>query len=770
MMIRAAGLVYLGLVAPAMILPARSAERPGAASFQKIVQPFLAKHCLTCHNEKSRTGNLTLEGYSNAPQVSKDRELWERVADKIESGEMPPKGLSKPDRASVQAVAGWIRAEFDRADRALKPDPGRVTARRLNKAEYNNTVRDLLGVDFRPADDFPADDSGYGFDNIGDVLSLPPVLMEKYLAAAGRISRAAVAVKTTLRPTLERLKAERPDKPAGADAVFAAVHRFPAEADYEIRLVLGGRRPKGASLMRAALMVDGHPVELFEVDPGQDKKRLFDLRMPVTAGEHTLRAEFVDDKEKPADAGHDRTKNVVIDGFEIRGPYNAKPLPLPAAHKKIFICGHGLGEHQASCARTSLADLARRAWRRPVTAKEVERLAGFVEMARNEGDSFEAGMRVAVQAILLSPNFLFRLERDPNSGEGSKESSPVRAVGDFELASRLSYFLWSSMPDEELLGAAQSGALRRPGVLEAQARRMLRDPKARALVENFGGQWLQLRNLASLKPDPDRFPNFDAGLKAAMQQETELFFLGILQEDRSVLEFLDSRYTFLNERLAKHYGIGGVSGEAFRKVELAGGARGGVITQASILALSSYPTRTSPVIRGKWILENILNAPPPPPPANVPNLNEEAVGSTGSLRKQLEQHRSNATCNSCHGRMDPLGFGLENYDAIGAWRTMDGRFPIDASGVLPDGKSFQGPAELRRILLDDKDAFARGLTGKLLTYALGRGLERYDRLTVNAISRKLAANGYRFSTLVSEIVNSAPFRMRRGEVSESAQR
>jgi uncharacterized protein DUF1592/uncharacterized protein DUF1588/uncharacterized protein DUF1585 len=345
----------------------------------------------------------------------------------------------------------------------------------------------------------------------------------------------------------------------------------------------------------------------------------------------------------------------------------------------------------------------------------------------------------------------------------------VRAVGDFELASRLSYFLWSSMPDEELFRAAQSGTLRRPGVLEAQARRMLRDPKARALVENFGGQWLQLRNLASLKPDPDRFPSFDAGLKAAMQQETELFFLGILQEDRSVLDFLDSRYTFLNERLAKHYGIGGVSGGAFRKVELIGGARGGVITQASILALSSYPTRTSPVIRGKWILENILNAPPPPPPANVPNLNEEAVGSSGSLRKQLEQHRSNATCNSCHGRMDPLGFGLENYDAIGAWRTLDGKFPIDASGVLPNGKSFQGPAELRRILLDDKDAFARGLTEKLLTYALGRGLERYDRLTINAISRKLAENGYRFSTLVSEIVNSAPFRMRRGEV-EMAQR
>ncbi len=766
MFLRAAGLVCLSLV-----LPALAADRSSRASFQKTVQPVVARHCLSCHSDKARTGNLSLEGYVSASQVVKDRELWERVADKMQSGEMPPKGLPKPDNASVQAVVTWLHVEFDRADRALKPDPGRVTARRLNKAEYNNTVRDLLAVDFRPADDFPADDSGYGFDNIGDVLSLPPVLMEKYLAAAGRISRAAVAVKTTLRPTLERLKAERPDKPAGADAFFEAGHRFPAEADYEIRLVLGGRRSKGAGLMRAALMVDGHPVELFEVDPGQDKKRLFDIRMPVTLGEHTLRAEFVDDKEKPADAGHDRTKNVVIDGFEIRGPYNARPLPLPAAHKKIFLCGHGLGEHEASCARLDLEDLARRAWRRPVTAKEVERLAGFVEMAQREGDSFEAGMRVAVQAILVSPNFLFRLERDAKPGE----NSAVRAVGDFELASRLSYFLWSSMPDEDLFRAAQSGMLHRPGVLEAQARRMLRDPKARALVENFGGQWLQLRNLASLKPDPDRFPNFDAGLKTAMQQETELFFLGILQEDRSVLDFLDSRYTFLNERLAKHYGIGGVSGDAFRKVELAGGARGGVITQASILALSSYPTRTSPVIRGKWILENILNAPPPPPPANVPNLNEEAVGSTGSLRKQLEQHRSNSTCNSCHGRMDPLGFGLENYDAIGAWRTLDGKFPIDASGVLPNGKSFQGPVELRRILLDDKDAFARGLSEKLLTYALGRGLERYDRLTVNAISRKLAANGYRFSTLVSEIVNSAPFRMRRGEasgrvVSESAQR
>ncbi|MBI1897889.1 MAG: DUF1592 domain-containing protein [Acidobacteria bacterium] len=736
------------------------ARRAPAATFDKTVQPFLATTCFACHNEKLKSGELDLKSRAAAPAFDKDRETWERVLHKIRTGEMPPKGISRPKPATVQAVTAWLDREFERIDRSTRPDPGRVTARRLNRYEYNNTVRDLLGIDFRPADDFPADDSGYGFDNIGDVLSLSPVLMEKYLAAAEKIAREAVVVNTPVKAVRERYKAEllRPeDNPLGTLLPLRAKHKFPAAADYQIVAGLGGIRPDTAAPSTLSIEVAGKQVAAFTIHPGRNMKRTFEFTVPIERGEQEVAVVPIGDTFKSS--GYEplapRSRYLAIDYIEIRGPYNQRPLPPTDAHRSLFVCAEKTGD----CARRILSRLARRAWRRPVAPAEIDSLSRFVRLAQHEGDSFEQGIRVALQAVLVSPHFLFRIERDPDPANPRE----TRRLNDYEIATRLSYFLWSSMPDDELFRLAGSGQLRKPAVLAAQVRRMLADPKSRALAENFAGQWLETRNLNFVKPDPDRFPQFDQELRDAMTAETRMFFEAIAKEDRSILEFIDGKFTFLNERLARHYGIPGVTGSEFRRVALDGVERSGVLTQASVLTVSSYPARTSPVIRGKWILENFLASPPPPPPPNAPNLDESAVGSKGSLRQQLEQHRSNAVCASCHARMDPLGFGLENYDAIGAWRTRDGNFPIDATGTLPNGKSFSAPVELKRILRSDANEFARCLTEKMLTYALGRGLERYDKPAVNSIVRRLAAGRYRFSKLVLEIVNSVPFQMRRGD-------
>ncbi|MBI3694515.1 MAG: DUF1592 domain-containing protein, partial [Acidobacteria bacterium] len=582
------------------------------------------------------------------------------------------------------------------------------------------------------------------------------VLMEKYLAAAEKIARAAIAADPPPKATRERYKADT----ARQLPVFEGKHRFPAEGEYELQAGLGGLRPDGAAPIEMAVWLDGEQVKLFDVDPGRGKPRTFDFRLSIKAGEHKVRVAFLNDLFTPdGNAIAPRDRYLGIEYLEIRGPFNPLPPPLPEGHKRILICGHASGAHQPECARKIVGELARRAYRRPVTVEEVDRLARFVELAQQEGDSFEQGIRVALQAVLVSPHFLFRIERDPLP----TDPAAAHRISEFELASRLSYFLWSSMPDEELFRAARDQRLRKPVVLEAQVRRMLAGPKSRAIVENFAGQWLELRNLDTVKPDKDRFPAFDEELRAAMRTETQMFFESIVREDRSILDFLDAKYTFVNERLARHYGISGVQGSQFRRVALQDGQRGGVITQASVLTVSSYANRTSPVVRGKWLLENILGTPPPLPPPDVPNLKEESIGSTASLRKQLEQHRAQASCAVCHDRIDPLGFGLENYDAIGAWRTMDGKFPVDSTGTLPNGKSFQGPAGLKEILKGDKDSFARCLTEKMLTYALGRGLERYDQPAVASIVRRLAPSDYRFSRLVIEIVNSMPFEMRRGD-------
>lgn len=793
--------------------------------FEQSVRPFLSRTCYMCHNPELKSGGLNLKAFQTIASVIENRETFERVLKKLKAGEMPPKGMPRPKAADLQNVIAWIGGELERADRLAKPDPGRVTARRLNRAEYNNTVRDLLGVDLRPADDFPQDDSGYGFDNIGDVLSLSPVLMERYLAAAEQVARAAVFGPEQVQPTMARRRSLgrklEPSLTPPSDYDLTGLtlpnalhitYRFPQDGDYIIRAFLSGSRPIGSEPFQMALWIDGGEARTIEFDPIKtaafddvEKQELGgkaqEFRVRVRAGIHWIAVSIPrlyeglparyggpnpsrrppppPPKFKPppdlpaakieqfrkrfeaqvAAAEKAPVNEARITSFEIGGPYNQPKGPSAESLRKLYSCGHLHGHHRADCARKIVAVLARRAFRRPVTQAEVDRLAGLVSLARARGDSFDEGLCLSIQAMLISPNFLFRIEKDPPSG-----GKDMHAVSEYELASRLSYFLWSSMPDEELMSLADRRMLRRPGVLGAQVRRMLEDSKARALAENFAGQWLELRKLESARPDRKRFPDFDEYLRMSMHRETELFFETIQREDLSVLELIDADFSFLNGRLAQFYGVPGVTGPEFRRVKLGSEThRGGVITQASVLTVSSYATRTSPVLRGKWILEKILNAPPPPPLPDVPNLDESKIGSEASLRQQLEAHRKNTICASCHQRMDPLGFGLENFDAVGEWRTQDGKFPIDASGVLPDGRTFNGPEELKAILKADREAFVECLAVKLLTYALGRGLESYDRPAVKRIAAEVAAHDYRFSSLVLAICDSLPFQMRRGE-------
>ncbi|HZT33927.1 MAG TPA: DUF1592 domain-containing protein [Bryobacteraceae bacterium] len=730
-----------------------AASSGDAQFFQQKVKPFLAGHCLMCHNAKARTANLNLEAYSDAAAVERDPAVWEHVLRKLQTGQMPPKGLPRPDAADVRGVTEWIRAALDRPDANHKPDPGRLTAHRLNRFEYNNSVHDLLGVNFRPADDFPADDSGYGFDNIGDVLSLSPVLLEKYLAAAQKVATMAIVVDTPVKPTLARL---RVGAHAQGSPILDASHAFPRGGDYDILISLSGPRPKGIDQpLQVSLALDGKQVKLFEQEIKRDQARMFEVRVHLTAGQHQVKAAILRDGINSNDPDPKFREHTQVDYIDVRGPYNQDPAPLPPGHWKIFVCGHAPGHHQPECARYVVANLARRAWRGPVSDQEVDRLLSFVDMARQQGDPFEQGIRVALEAILVSPRFLFRIERDPGPA--------AHPVSEFELASRLSYFLWSSIPDEELFHAAASGTLRRPEVLDSEVLRMLRDPKSSRLVDNFAGQWLELRNLDSVKPDPEKFAVFNDDLRRDMRQETRLFFDSIVKEDRSILDFIDARYTFLNARLARLYGIAGIEGNQFRRVALTGDERGGVLTQASVLTVTSYPNRTSPVLRGKFLLENILDDPPPPPPPDAGSLDESQINVHGTVRQQFEQHRSKPVCASCHMRMDPLGFAFENYDAIGRWRTHEGKFPVDASGTLPDGRSFAGAGGLKAILRKDAPAFARCLTEKMLTYALGRGLEPYDRPAIQQICNKMAEENYRFSSLILGIVHSLPFQMGRGE-------
>jgi mono/diheme cytochrome c family protein len=799
--------------------PARASQPESAgAGFDTVVKPFLAQNCFTCHGKKKQENDLNLESFESRASLVEHRDQWDEVVGKLRRGEMPPLEEEQPPEEQRQAVATWLARELERIDAATPPDPGRVTARRLNRTEYNNTIKELLGVDVRPADDFPQDDSGYGFDNIADVLSLSPVLMEKYVSAADRVARVALFGPPPMEPTLTRLRSEGRKVnemrtiPASYDVTglsmpnaFHSMHRIPVDGEYVVKVVLGGLRPKSSQPITVALWVDEKQVQTATHDQegaasfADDRQdfggQAVQMKVRLTAGDHwvsvaiprifeglplrfagpnpSTRPELPREFKPPAnvpperlaqlrkrfdEAGAELAKiplnGVRVSSVEVGGPYSYSKGPSRASLQKIYTCGHLGGHHLNICAPRIVTDFARRAFRRPVTTREAGKYISLVQTAQKEEGSFEEGLAVGIQAILVSPDFLFRIERD-------RPATASHRITPHELATRLSYFLWASMPDANLRRAADAGTLRDPQILAFQVRRMLRDPKAHALAENFGGQWLQFRALESLTRDRDKFPDFEDYLKLSMRRETELFIETIVRNDRSVLDFINGRYSFLNERLARHYGIPNVSGPEFRQVDLTGTPRGGVLTQGSILAVSSYATRTSPVLRGKWVLDNLLNAPPPEPPADVPNLDEATIGTAASMREQLEEHRKNAICASCHRRMDPLGFGLENFDAVGAWRTMEGKFPIDASGQLPDGRRFKGPDELRDILSADREAFARAITSKLLTYGLGRGLERYDARTVKLIASRLPKYNYKFSGLVLEIVNSLPFQSRR---------
>lgn len=736
--------------------------------FDKTVQPMLAKNCAPCHNDRNASGGLNIAPFAVPASVAEHRDGWERIIQKIQSGEMPPKGIPRPPDSQIHEMVSFLEGEFDRADRALKPDPGRVTAKRLNRNEYTNTIRDLLAVDFRADRDFPTDDSGYGFDNIGDVLTISPVLMDKYLDAAETIASRALGADPLPKKPLEVEYATKDKNLRRLDPMTVeATHRVNWDAEYLVIIGLPGERPADAKPVTMGFWMDGKLIHSMEVETKPSKLVYFnpyseaEFRVVLPEGDHVFRAGFIGDDFvqtlKPEEY-YSNKKNKSLNMMKFVGPFPAKIEK--ASRKKILICDPGTGP---ACADKIVSSLARRAYRRPVTRAEVLALTKFIALAKKEGLSDEQGIQLAIRAMLVSPNFLFRIERDPNPTDPAK----VHKISEVELASRLSYFLWSSMPDEELLTLAVTGKLRTPGVMEAQVKRMLADPKAAALSDNFAGQWLEIRNLDSVKPDPQKFPAWGPELRDAMRTETRLFFESILKENRPMSEFLDAKYTFLNERLAKHYGIDGVKGPDFRRVDLTTNQRGGILTHASVLTVSSYPTRTSPVIRGKYVLQNILGTPPPPPPPDVPSLDEEKVGTAASLRKRMEEHRTNPVCASCHNRMDVLGFGLENYDGIGQWRTMDGKFPVDATGTLPTGKSFANPAEMNVLLKDSLPEFARCLTEKMMTYALGRGIERYDRSTVKETTRKLSANGYRLQDLILEVTQSLPFQSRRGETVRS---
>ena len=647
-----------------------------ASTFEGTVQPFLAKHCYACHGEQMQMADLRLDQFADEGEALRHPGVWDDVLRMTRSGKMPPPGNNRPTAAELSSLAAWIESRLASMAAHRKDRPGRVTARRLNRAEYNNTVRDLLHVGLRPADSFPVDDSGYGFDNIGDVLSVSPLLMEKYIDAAGKLARAAIWDRPRhAEPTRFRIQAVRdPENPAAigrvsrftADGSIRLTHEFPAEGVYEFAFGAVDRRQRSEDDGRylpdmeapppriMTLTIDGNRMATKAVEAAQYFDRSERVRHRIQPGRKEIWLGFINFAGNPMDPNDAfKVRKLWVDYLEINGPFDAAPLPLPSSHRRIVTCRPAGEEPWEPCAEEIIERIARRAYRRPLEEDERRHLIRLAVSAMRDGESFEGMLQTVLQAILVSPQFLFRIERDPDP----HESRPARWIDSYELASRMSYFLWSSMPDDELLDAAGRGLADSREAISLQVQRMLADPKSAALVENFGGQWLQLRNLAGVQPDGERFPDFDDDLRQAMEEETRRFFKSIVQEDRSVLDFLDSNYSYLNERLARHYGIDGVEGAEFRRVQLQDRRRGGLLGQASILTVSSYPTRTSPVLRGLWVMDTILGQSPPPPPPNVPELEVREGEISGTLRQQLEEHRANEGCMSCHLVMDAIGFG-----------------------------------------------------------------------------------------------------------------
>ena len=753
------------------------------------------QYCISCHSTTLKTAGLALDA-ANLDKAGENPAVWEKVVRKLRGRMMPPPGRPRPDEATYNNVVAYLEKSLDTAAAAANPNPGRTeTFRRLNRSEYQNAIRDLLALDVDAASMLPKDDASYGFDNVG-VGGLSTTLLERYLGAAQKISRLAVGtparssgVSVVTLPVDMTQEDHLDGLPLGTRGGTVVRYDFPLDGQYEFQVRLMRNRNENVEGLsephQMELSLDGVQLGMFTIVPNRNSSggyyadeavdRDLKVRIPVKSGPHAISATFIrktaalqESERQPYDAHfnmdrHPRIQPAVY-SVSIGGPFEATGAGDTPSRKRIFACRPPATAAPAvedRCARTILSTLARRAYRRPVTDEDLRIPLKFYKDGRVAAD-FDSGIEMALRAILTSPEFLFRVERDPANARPGQSYR----ISDLELASRLSFFLWSSIPDDELLNLATQGKLHEPAVQEQQVRRMMADSRSKSLVTDFAGQWLYLRNLAAVVPDARLFPDFDDNLRQAMRRETELFFENIVNEDRSVIDLLGADYTFLNERLARHYGIPNIYGSQFRKVMLdPDSMRGGLLGQASILTVTSYANRTSPVLRGKWVLENILGTPPPPPPGNVPPLGENnTVGKALTMRERMVQHRSNPACSGCHQIMDPIGLSVENFDAVGRWRTRgEGDEAVDAAGALPSGVSFQGVAGLKKALLAHPESFATTLTEKLLTYAVGRGTDYFDAPAVRAITRDARNKDYRFSSLILGVVKSAPFQMRRSQ-------
>ena len=733
--------------------------------FEKI-QPILKSACLECHSGSEAEAGLALSNFKSSKSILKERQTWEKVIQRLELEDMPPKDSAPLQGADRKRLVEWLKSAINDIDCGRAPNPGSVTLRRLNRAEYRNTVRDLLGIDYALASGFPGDDVGYGFDNIGDVLTLPPLLMEKYLSAAEDISRRAILAPEP-GPVFESIRKPKQltagNSGKANDSYFSFYsngkitieEQLPWKGEFSLELGMTGS-PAAGEYPRMLVSVDGKKAKEFSVQSEPDTPKNFVVPIRISkGGKRSITLEFTNDKTVEAKNGKPaEDRNIAIYDLKISGQKAADPIPeaqLPESHRKIVKATPSTGVSVEQAATEVLRPLASKAFRRPATTPEVKRLATLANDAIEAGESYEGGLQVALQAILVSPSFLFKVEEPAPQVAGQ-----FPLLTDFELATRLSYFLWSSMPDQELLGLAQKKQLRDPVIVEQQIERMIKHKRSSAFVENFAGQWLTLRKLDQFIPDANLFPKWTTEIRDLARRETYLFIADIVQGNKSMMRLLDADYSFMNDKLAKFYEIPGVEGDEFRMVSTKGHKRLGLLTHASILAVTSNPTRTSPVKRGKWVLENMLGTPPPAAPPGVPELDKAEL--TGTLRQRMEQHRADPACASCHKLMDPIGMAMENYDAIGRWRTLDYAQPIDTSGELPGGDKIKGPADLiRNIGSKNADKFVRCLSEKMLIYALGRGLEYYDRCAIDKIQAKLIQDDNKFSTLIYEIVVSDPF-------------
>lgn len=762
----------VGQSAAASAAPDAQPVSVSEASRQKAL---MTRYCLTCHNARRKIAGLELDAI-NFDDVGANAQTWEKVLRKLRAHAMPPINAPRPDHDSYASLTSWVQRELDRSAQ-LAPNAGRTAVyHRLNRLEYQNAVRDILDFEFPMSSLLPGDDAAFGFDNIGDMLSVSPDLLDGYMSAANKISRLAVGEASvglgsrTYAVSRTLLQSDRmsEDLPFGSRGGTAVTHYFPADGEYVVQFGFsGGSRPGQPVEIR----IDDVRVARLETTGGGLGTPSNRVRVPIKAGAHVVGVSFV----KPILPNETRfvqyfpwgnsgiggamtgaTTYLTLERLAIDGPYNSSGLGDTPSRRRIFACRPATAREEQACATKILNTLARRAFRRPLTAADTASLVGFYAAGRKEMD-FEQSVQFAIERLLVDPDFLFRIERDP---AGAAPGKPYR-IGDLELASRLSFFLWSSVPDEELLRVAEQGKLKDPVVFGQQTRRMLADPRSSMLVENFATQWLYLRNLRLAKPDAFQFPDFDDNLRDALAQETELFLDDQIRQDRGVPELLTANYTFLNERLARHYGISGIYGSHFRRVTLPEGKRGGLLGHGSILLVTSFANRTSPVVRGKWLLENFLNYQAPPPPPNVPDFPENKAGDQPrSVRERMEKHRANPVCAGCHAVMDPLGFSLENYDAIGKYRKAADGKPVESSGVMPDGTKFDGMEGLRAVMHSRRDEFVETATEKMLTFAIGRGVEYYDQATIRKIVRDAARDDYKWSSIIVGITNSLPFQMR----------